>query len=111
MERPNLKVLAPGGIRGCLISADLPFLVEKSATLTERRDKESFLRLAQSCQHAEVLQRGRITGDSCAACDFFQKPSHDLTAARFRQRFSKANFVWLRDCADVRADVIAQFRF
>ena len=105
------KSCSPESIRGRIVNCDPPLLGEKSATIAWRRHKESFFRLAQCCQHAEILQGGRITGHFCAACNFFQQPSHDLAAASFRQRFSEPNFVRLRDCADVHADVIAQFHF
>jgi hypothetical protein len=72
---------------------------------------DSLFRFAQFCQHAEIFQRGRVAGDLRAACNLFEQASHDLAAARFWQRFGKANFVRLGDCADVRADVIAQFCF
>src|SRR5215831_15264776 len=70
-----------------------------------------FLKCCKLCQHAEVLQRSRITSDLCAASDFLQKAPHDFAAARFWKRFGKTYFIRLRDAADVRADVIAQFFF
>src|SRR5205814_5857347 len=70
----------------------------------------SLFRFAQSCQYAEIFQRGCVASNLCAACDFFEKPPHDLPAAGLWQRFGEANFIRLRDPADVSADVIAQFR-
>src|SRR5260370_37447276 len=69
----------------------------------------SLFGFAQSCQHAKVFQRGCVASDLCAACDFFEKPPHDLPAAGLWQRFGEANFVRLRDSADEYADAIAQF--
>src|SRR4029077_232663 len=70
----------------------------------------SLFGFAQSCQHTEVFQRRCVASDLCAACDFFEKPPHDLPAAGLWQRFREANLVWLCDRADIYADVIAQFR-
>src|SRR5260370_31149410 len=69
----------------------------------------SLFGFAQSRQDTEVFQRRCVASDLCAACDFFEKPPHDLPAAGLWQRFRESNFVRLRDPADVYADVIAQF--
>ena len=68
-----------------------------------------FLRCCQLCQHAEVLQRRRVPGDLCAAGNFLEEPSHDFAAARFWKRFGKTHFIGFRNCANVLADMIAQF--
>src|SRR6266566_854293 len=77
----------------------------------DARQIVSRFRLAQLCQYTKVLERCSVARDICAAGDFLEKASHDFSAARLWQCFSKANFVRLGDCADVRADMIAQFRF
>ena len=35
-----------------------------------------FFRCCQLCQHAEVLQRGCVSGDLCATGNFFEESSH-----------------------------------
>src|SRR4029077_8524833 len=68
-----------------------------------------FLRRCQLCQHAEVLQRCRVSGDRCAAGNFFEESSHDFAAARLWKRFGKTDFIGFCNGANVLADMIAQF--
>src|SRR6516164_1325441 len=70
-----------------------------------------FLTCCQLCQHTEVFQRRCVPGDFCPACNFFEEPSHDFAAARFRKRFGKTYFIGFCNCANVLAHVIAQFFF
>src|SRR5215475_2521127 len=70
-----------------------------------------FLRCRQFCQHTEVLECCRVTGDLCAARDFLQKAPLDFPASRFWKRLGKADFIRFCNCANTCADVIAQFFF
>ena len=68
-----------------------------------------FLRLCELCQHTEVLQCRRVASYFCAARNFLEEPSHDFAAAGFWKRFGETHFIRFCDCANVLADVIAQF--
>jgi len=89
------KVCGAGG-GGCVF-----FLVEPDS-------REKVTEVIRS-EGAQVLERGRIAGDGLAAGHFLQQPSHDLAAARFRQRFGEPDLVGLGDRANVNTDVRAQF--
>ena len=80
---------------------DSTFVIQISSLLL------SFFRLRQFGQHGKILQRSGVAGDFCAACDFLEQPPHDFAAARFRERFGEAHFIWFRDGANMRANVIA----
>ena len=70
-----------------------------------------FLRFGQFCQHAEIFERRCVACDSRAAGDFFQQPAHNFATASFWKRFGETDFVWFCNCADVHANMLAQFRF
>src|SRR5262249_5186936 len=75
--------------------------------LRQTRHTVLFFRLRQFDQHTKILQCSGVAGNFCAARDLLEQSPHDLTAARFWERFSKAHFIWFRDGGNMRADVIA----